>query len=80
MFHIQIHRAAHPGLLDIDPIDPHEGIDDRLAAVDQERIGKAGGDDLYGHAGFDADTIELCPRLGCDQESWHRVISVCGSQ
>ena len=74
MFNIQIYRAANSRLFDIDPIDPPEGIDDGLASVDQERIGKAGGDDLHGHAGFDADAIELRPRLGRNQESGHSAI------
>ena len=78
LFYIQIHRTANSRLLDINPINPHEGIDDWLAAVDQERIGKAGGDDLHGHAGFDADAVELRPRLGRNQESGHMAISVCG--
>lgn len=77
-FYIQIHRTAHPSLLDIDPINPHEGIDDRLASIDQERIGKTGGDDLHGHAGFDADAVKLRPRLGRNQESGHMLISVSG--
>ena len=79
LFDIQIHRTANPRLLDINPINPHEGIDNRLAAVDQERIGETGGDDLHGHAGFDADAVELRPRLGRNQESWHYklVLVVC---
>ena len=78
MYHIQIHRAANSRLFDIDPINPLEGIDDRLATVDEERIGETGGDDLHGHAGFDADAVKLRPRLGRDQESGHMLISVCG--
>ena len=78
-FHIQKHRTAHPRLFNIDPINPHERIDNRLSAVDQERIGKASGDDLHGHAGFDADAVELRPRLGRNQEFGHMFISVCGS-
>ena len=71
---IQIHRAANPRLFDINPIDASEGIDDGLAPIDKERIGKTGGDDLHGHAGFDADAVELRPRLGRNQESGHSVI------
>ena len=78
MYHIQIHRAANSRLFDIDPINALESIDDGLTAVDQERIGKAGSDDLHGHAGFDADAVKLRPRLGRDQESGHMLISVCG--
>ena len=78
MFNIQIHRAADPRLFDINPVDAPEGINNLLAAVDQKRIGEAGGDDLHGHAGFDADAVELRPRLGRNQESGHMFISVCG--
>ena len=74
LFDIQIHRAAHPRLLNVNPINPHEGINNRLATVDEERIGETGGDDLHGHAGFDADAVELRPRLGRNQESGHSVI------
>lgn len=80
LFHTQKHRAQNPCLLDINSINPHKSIDNRLAAVDQERIGKADGDDLHGHAGFDADAVELCPRLGRNQEFGHMVISYIGLQ
>lgn len=37
-FTIQIYRTQASGLLDVDAIDAHEGIDDQLATVGDDRV------------------------------------------
>lgn len=72
MFNIQIRLAADAGAFDVDVIDAFEGADDFLGAVREEGVAVVEGDDLDGHAGFDADAVELRPHLCGYTKSWHK--------
>ena len=47
-------------------------IHTRVAAIYEEMVRKKKSNDLHGHAGLDADTVQLRPGLGRDQESRHK--------
>ena len=55
--HPKVDSIQAPSLLDINPIDTVEGIDDSLSAVGEDGVAETLGDDLDGHAGFDADAV-----------------------
>ncbi len=69
--HVQIHWAANPRLLYINTIYSHKGINNRLTSINEKRICIISGDDLDRHPGFDANAVELGPRLGRDSKSRH---------
>lgn len=58
-FNIKKCLAHDTSSADINAVNSHEGIGNRLAAICQERVGETVGNDLNGHAGFDTDAVDL---------------------
>ena len=71
LFHIQVGLAKNTGAFYVDAVNAREGVDDRLAAVDEEGVVKSVGDYLDRHSWLDADAVELADALGGYTEFWH---------
>ena len=71
--HPKVNSIQAPSLLDVDAVDAVEGIDDGLSAIGEDGVAETLGDDLDGHAGFDADAVHALAILGSNLVEGHRL-------
>ena len=64
----QVDRVEAAGFFDVDAVEAHEGVDNGLAAVRGDGVAHVACNNLYRHARFNQNAVQLTAILGDDWE------------
>ena len=71
--YVQLNHIQTTSFLDVNTIDTHEGINDSLAAVCDNRIAHRLGDYFDTHTRLNADAVAILCVFGCNNETCHNL-------